>query len=1164
MAASRGSDWDGLEFDDGGESVATIEVAILEDRRARHEREEGAADSDSSSDGGTPVPGPHDGPLAALRGRSPGLSPVHPRQSGGRHSNAGPNAQIWRSVADSIDDVRQQLVAGIQEPTSPTRRTSPSKDSRSSRSSSSGGDAKRPSGGVADSSRSWVERNDTLRKLKDQGKLNERGERKVLQDRAAKEAFEQGSSYVKDACARHGERKAFQLQLFLKDVPLFRTLSELERFQIVSKCHAVERDDRATFVEQGQKLIDRDLAHTDAEYGGQMQRTSDGGLVPACAYLYVIEEGTVELEPPSAHQNELSKKDLFGELGLLAPDYTVHPTTVRAKGYCRALRIPFDALKPLMRKHDAMKPTIEAATVNWRQAGSLSKFKQMVKDKCITPEEFVMLQEGWRASQRRAEEEKDKIQAEMKKFRYGEIEFAETGRTIPYLIIPNTEEGRDPMNIVVNMIRHFKSVDGKQLAKPSITFRVRAGGVSYLEWAEEVYANDFLAERWGWKRAWERGCGPKEASTDGLVADLQRLTTAELERRRDAAREVAAGGDPTAMDPQQDTASRFGTIDQASGIATHVSSTERSRHSVGAAADFSRKVSSSVSFVGGHANNGAGVGRHEQVPVEGTMAGSQLVKSSRGRYQILGDDWTCQICMRVNDQRAFECETCGRKRGRTPSLRKFKSADGGTPRSRQAIGPANEKTAYTPQKQRRNRLYAALSAYDTEDAKRQEIIDEIVVLELKQHEKQTDLKRKQWQGFAADETKWGRHIYSTREVDEDSIWVDKERLASEEAELEKKPAHGGRKKPIRGGLNDAQRRDDGGLKLNAQLPEMVQMETVVERDDAIRDFGDKILRLFKDVVQGIVNADGWFITAAGRMPPHQLIGDTIDTYGGDLEKIVWLNYNNLQNPFLIKRYKPEQLDEETRGWAEKHARLWKQLTLEEVIEKAQEYGILPADGPERLEKLSMLKGAIAGKSGIVGVAELLIGADKTLDRKLKDSLIKQIIDRKTKQVYHSKFVDELRECSKPVDQHSEETPTVKPITYPSEEVDEEPVYPTLSQIQGGGVRLGDIGGEHGWLDKKMAKIGEEDIVLHPRMTHLLLWDDDGKFGIHPPGEQYLPWQEVDKLHKYLKQEQGIAEGALVCNGNMTDITFAMDMVKKSCPVVSVKSIGGASEKMVRE
>ena len=53
------------------------------------------------------------------------------------------------------------------------------------------------------------------------------------------------------------------------------------------------------------------------------------------------------------------------------------------------------------------------------------------------------------------------------------------------------------MNIVMNMIRHLKK-DGKPLLKPSIAFRVRAGGVSYLEWAEEIYANDFLAERWGW------------------------------------------------------------------------------------------------------------------------------------------------------------------------------------------------------------------------------------------------------------------------------------------------------------------------------------------------------------------------------------------------------------------------------------------------------------------------------------------------------------------------------------------------------------------------------------------------------------------------------------------------------------------------------------------
>jgi hypothetical protein len=227
---------------------------------------------------------------------------------------------------------------------------------------------------------------------------------------------------------------------------------------------------------------------------------------------------------------------------------------------------------------------------------------------------------------------------------------------------------------------------------------------------------------------------------------------------------------------------------------------------------------------------------------------------------------------------------------------------------------------------------------------------------------------------------------------------------------------------------------------------------------------------------------------------------------------------------LIKRYGAEELrDEETHlEWVEKQTRLWKQLTLDEVIQVATkpEFEILPADPAERAERLDILKGALAGKAGIVGVAQLLIGGDsKSLDKKLKEVLIEQIIDRETKKVYHKKFVDELRSCSMPLDQHDEETPEVTPISYPAEEVDEEPVYPTLGQIQGGGLRLGPIGGEHGWLDMKMARIGDLDIVLHPRMSHLLLWDDPGTFGIHPAGEQRLPWQEVDKLHKQVQLPQ---------------------------------------------
>jgi hypothetical protein len=87
--------------------------------------------------------------------------------------------------------------------------------------------------------------------------------------------------------------------------------------------------------------------------------------------------------------------------------------------------------------------------------------------------------------------------------------------------------------------------------------------------------------------------------------------------------------------------------------------------------------------------------------------------------------------------------------------------------SRKASSAKKEHSfAYTPQKQRRNRLYAALKASDEKDALREEMIAEIVALELKEREKHSDLRRMQWNGGTADEAKWGRQIYSTRKVDE--------------------------------------------------------------------------------------------------------------------------------------------------------------------------------------------------------------------------------------------------------------------------------------------------------------------------------------------------------------------------------------------------------------
>ena len=48
------------------------------------------------------------------------------------------------------------------------------------------------------------------------------------------------------------------------------------------------------------------------------------------------------------------------------------------------------------------------------------------------------------------------------------------------------------------------------------------------------------------------------------------------------------------------------------------------------------------------------------------------------------------------------------------------------------------------------------------------------------------------------------------------------------------------------------------------------VEIVCDNDEAIRDFGERILSVFKDVVQGVVNSRGWFLFPAGRRPRHQV------------------------------------------------------------------------------------------------------------------------------------------------------------------------------------------------------------------------------------------------------------------------------------------------------
>jgi hypothetical protein len=96
-----------------------------------------------------------------------------------------------------------------------------------------------------------------------------------------------------------------------------------------------------------------------------------------------------------------------------------------------------------------------------------------------------------------------------------------------------------------------------------------------------------------------------------------------------------------------------------------------------------------------------------------------------------------------------------------------------------------------------------------------------------------------------------------------------------------------------------------------------------------------------------------------------------------------------------------------------------------------------------------------------------------------------------------------------------------------------------------------------WVRSKCDEISDTDVTLHPRTSHLLFWQAKGS---KRNGGVYLPWNNVDDLHNYLGSI-GIAEGALACSGDMQDLQDIAALVKRCSPVIAVKSVGGASERI---
>jgi hypothetical protein len=453
---------------------------------------------------------------------------------------------------------------------------------------------------------------------------------------------------------------------------------------------------------------------------------------------------------------------------------------------------------------------------------------------------------------------------------------------------------------------------------------------------------------------------------------------------------------------------------------------------------------------------------------------------------------------------------------------------------------------------------------------------------------------------------------------------------------------------------------------NEYLADRWGWSSASSKDEAIREFGERLLAVFKSVVSAVIASRGWFLFPAGRRPQHQLIGDAIDQYGrdGELADCVWMQYATLQNPGLRKqRY---AMDDDAVAEAEQVAEGESRMArLQEALDtiglhnfcKAYEIdlaatheaaaaaaaaarlpgGVYYCDhrcgftgshddvakhertcklAPPQLTAVSSPEQQVTKRIETVTADDGVEPVDPTVGIPtsttaprddnvdsdghddtavwVRAAVVSAAAAKLQKEVDHNAFVRELVESSVVVRNDRAATPSVNTrVHYPTEAVVVDgnlpvPMYPTLAHIQG---PLTDPEGHQAnlpadqveskgkrtstrkskievseWLRKKCAAIDDETVVLHPRMTHLLLWQAPGtqiREGDSKDPHECLPWSAVDALHAHLSS-LGVAEGAIVVNGNLSDFKHTVSLVRKDVlsPVIAVKSVGGASEKVV--
>jgi hypothetical protein len=912
-----------------------------------------------------------------------------------------------------------------------------------------------------------------------------------------------GHAFSADEWRDHVEDETDDLaHNFLSTISCFDGMAEAEMYELVSRIAIVSAAPGESVIAEGE-VADEDLefnpfsntqpftdkgASAKALPGVEAASAGDTGpqKVPPC--MYILWKGSLDVLVKGNVVRKYKPADFFGEIVFLYQSLPRTASVLAGDGTCKLVRIGLDCYKWLcsldsmdgthgresFKKQLLAKSEISANDLRkLANAATLAKFQKLKEQKTITEKEYEMLIDGQEAADQRQHYLEKTEQKERSAFKYGEIKFQETGSRVPYLIIPDHENGRDPELILRNMTRHLK-FQGKALEMPNIAFDVRARGKSYLEWAEQIYDNDFLAERWDWKRP-------------ALQRDIDRWETTKQNDQQE--------------DKAQQQASKRSSVEKAT--------TTAHAHRPEAARPASKHVGNSMRQPPPPYKNYD----HHSVETIKNLHTGDLTEATKKK--ALAELRVIASCMR-----------------------------------------------YTSDKER----------VDAAEQRYVEICKQ-TVKDQKNSEKQANSQR--GQSKAGDRSKKdGTGIGSYASV---SRGMQEAEAAQVEHRIE---------------ISEEGR----------------HMEILVERDDAIRDFGDKLLAVFQAVVQGVVNSKGWFLFPAGRRPRHQLIGDTIATYGGDLHDTIWIQYATLKNPSLLKRYTRREMAEDPKfdEWTAQIDGITEDGKInadkmERLVTLAQENGVLGPGPDARKQKTEELKSCVShmqdeAATKMHTIADVVLASKKvqnratdaltddeksTMQRHRADAedvekdlaekeqklaaFTQEVRDAGEKRLRHEKFVAEIRSHARRLDEHDEKTPDVEALTFPAEEVDGQPVYPSVGDIQGnlgdftGDHQFDSIGGENGWLRSRLEQIGDADITLHPRTTHLIFWDS---VGTQRNGGQHLPWTEVDKFHEYLS-EIGIAEGSLICNGDRTDITATLEKVKKSSPVIAVKTVGGASEKVAQ-